>query len=177
MSAPASSTLPPVGRIRPERRLKSDVLPAPFGPMMPRHSPAGTSSETSATIVAPPTSHLSPRVERVAALTAPLLERRDRRRGLVRRGRPEHLRHVAELRLRARDELHLEHRLQHRMVLRADRLEALRREELPALERGDHLVDVVVALLQRAHDHLPGDEAVRREQVGSLAALAQLLDE
>ena len=34
------------------------------------------------------------------------------------------------------------------MVLRPDRLDALRREELVALERGDHLVDVVaVALL------------------------------
>src|SRR3954452_16270953 len=112
MSAPASSTLPPVGRIRPERRLKSDVLPAPFGPMMPRHSPAGTSSETSATIVAPPTSHRSPRVERIDAPIAPLLERRDRGGGLVRARRPQHPRGVAELRV-ALDELHLEHRLQH----------------------------------------------------------------
>ena len=38
-SRPASSIRPPVGRIRPERRLNSVVFPAPFGPMMPRNSP------------------------------------------------------------------------------------------------------------------------------------------
>ena len=31
---------PAVGRWRPESRLNSDVLPAPFGPMMPRNSPS-----------------------------------------------------------------------------------------------------------------------------------------
>ena len=41
MSWPSSSTEPAVGRISPESRLKSDVLPAPFGPMMPRNSPSG----------------------------------------------------------------------------------------------------------------------------------------
>ena len=46
-------------RSRPERRLKSDVLPAPFGPITPSNSPSRTSSPTSATMVAPPMS--SPR--------------------------------------------------------------------------------------------------------------------
>ena len=47
---------------RPESRLKSVVLPAPFGPMTARNSPSRTSSPTSATIVAPPMS--SPRSRR-----------------------------------------------------------------------------------------------------------------
>src|SRR5574341_2641334 len=34
--------------------LKSVVLPAPFGPMMPSRSPARTSNETSRTAVSPP---------------------------------------------------------------------------------------------------------------------------
>ena len=49
-SRPCSSTLPAVGRTSPESRLKSVVLPAPFGPMIPTNSPARTSSETSATM-------------------------------------------------------------------------------------------------------------------------------
>ncbi len=52
--------------------------------------------------------------------------------------------------------LHPEHRLQHRVVLRPDRLDALRREELLALERGDHLVDVAPppVFWSAWHDHL-----------------------
>ena len=44
----------------PEKRLNSDVLPAPFGPMIPRSSPFATSRLTSTTIFAPPMS--SPRL-------------------------------------------------------------------------------------------------------------------
>ena len=36
--------------VDPQSRLNSDVLPAPFGPMMPRNSPSRTSSVTSATM-------------------------------------------------------------------------------------------------------------------------------
>ena len=66
-SFPSSSTLPAVGRIVPESRLKSVVLPAPFGPMMPTSSPARTSSETSATMRAPPMSSPRSRVARIGA--------------------------------------------------------------------------------------------------------------
>ena len=56
------------------------------------------------------------------------------------------------------------------------RSSALRADELPALERRDHLVDVVAAaLLHRADDHLRGDEAVRREEVRHLVRAAHLL--
>ena len=51
--------VPLVGRCRPETRLKSVVLPAPFGPITASSSPSRTSSPTSATMVAPPMS--SPR--------------------------------------------------------------------------------------------------------------------
>ena len=48
-------------------------------------------------------------------------------------------------------------------------------EELPALERGDHLVDVVaLALLSAWTIICAGDEAVRREEVRHLAALPHL---
>ena len=60
------------------------------------------------------------------------------------------------------DELHLEHRLHHRVILRPDALDPLRSEELPALQSRDHLVDVVaVRLADRPRDHLGSDEAVR----------------
>ena len=76
------------------------------------------------------------------------------------------------------DELHLEHRLQHRVVGGADRLLALGPGEAPALQRGDHLVDVAHrALAQSAHDHLPRDEAVGREEVGHLPTLLHRRDE
>src|SRR6516164_11694471 len=38
MSAPSNKILPAVGRLRPEMRLNSVVLPAPFGPMTLRIS-------------------------------------------------------------------------------------------------------------------------------------------
>ena len=58
------------------------------------------------------------------------------------------------------------------MILGANPLLALWREELPALELRDHRVDVrVAALRDGATDHLRGHEAVRREDVRHLPAL------
>src|ERR671936_1148664 len=160
----------------PDSRLNSDVLPAPFGPMIPSSSPSFTSSETSATIVAPPMSSPSDRVARMGvAPTCPrgLRERFDGWLDVPGRDRLDHLRRPRAPLLH---QLNLEHRLEHRVVLRADPLLALRREELVALERGDHLADVVaVRLLDRVHDQLRGDESVRREEVGNLMALRQCL--
>src|SRR5665213_2827686 len=121
----------------PDRRLNSDVLPAPFGPMIPSSSPSATSRLTSATMFAPPMSASRLRVTRIGGFmpqrpAVALLERRDRRLDVARRDRLQHL--DAEVAAARRHELHLEHRLQHRMVGRADVLLALRREELPALE-------------------------------------------
>src|ERR671936_1369464 len=162
----------------PDSRLNSDVLPAPFGPMIPRSSPSFTSSETSATIVAPPMSSPSDRVARMGvAPTCPrgLREGFDRRLHVSGRDRLDHLRRPRAPLLH---QLHLEHRLEHRMVLRTDPLLALRREELVALERGDHLADVVaVRLLDRVHDHLRRHEAVGREEIRNLMAPLQRLHE
>src|SRR5581483_1182112 len=146
----------------PDKRLKSDVFPAPFGPMIPRSSPSATSRLTSATICAPPMSSPRLRVARIGGFKR-LLEGRDRRLDVACRDGLLHL--DVEVAALAGQELHLEHRLQHRMVLRANPLLALRREELPALERRDLLRRVRAALLQRLADHLRGDEAVRREDV------------
>src|SRR6266568_429983 len=162
----------------PDSRLKNDVFPAPFGPMIPTSSPSFTSSETSATIVAPPMSSPSDRVARMGvAPTCPrgLRERLDGRLDVPGRDRLDHLWRPRALLLH---QLHLEHRLEHRVVLRTDALLALRREELVPLERGDHLADVVsVRLLDRAHDHLRRHEAVRREQIRDLVTLRQRLHE
>src|SRR5829696_6873447 len=125
---------PDVARRKPESRLNSEVLPAPFGPITPRNSPGATSSETSATIVAPPMSSPSFSVARTGAMlagprraSAPLaLEAGDRRRRLVGGRRPEHLRLPCLPDLAQR---HAEHRLQHRVILRPDRLPSLRRAE------------------------------------------------
>src|ERR1044071_9321052 len=140
----------------PEKRLKSDVLPAPFGPMIPSSSPSATSRLTSTTIFAPPMSSPRLRVARIGGLIPSacrrsLLERRDGRLDVPRR---DDLRHLGdEVTALPRDELRLEHGLDHRVVRRADELLALRRLELPALERGDLLRRVSAALLQRAADH------------------------
>src|SRR5918995_2362391 len=161
----------------PDSRLNNDVLPAPFGPMMPSSSPSLTSSETSATMVAPPMSSPSERVaRRVPSLTSPLLrERSDGRLHVPRRDDLDHPRGVP---VAPPNELDLEHRLDHRVILRPDPLLPLRGEELPALECPDHPVDVVaVRLLHRANDHLCGDESVRREQVRHLLALGHRLHE
>ena len=64
------------------------------------------------------------------------------------------------------------------MILRPHPLPSLGGEELVALERRDHLVDVVaVRLLDRVHDQLRGDESVRREEIRHLVLLRQLFDE
>src|SRR3954452_17057230 len=180
MSAPSSSTRPDVGRSRPDTRLNSVVLPAPFGPITASSSPSRTSSPTSATIVAPPMTSPRSLVARIGiALTrvssVPLaLHRRERRGGLGRVPRPEPLRDGAGAVLL---QLDAEHRLQRRVILRADRLEALRAQELVALEPRDHLVDVVVADLQRVHEHERRVEAVGGEEVRHLALLVHLLHE
>src|SRR4051794_21398031 len=180
MSTPSSSTRPVVGRSRPDTRLNSVVLPAPFGPITASSSPSRTSSPTSATIVAPPMTSPRSLVARIGiALTrvssVPLaLHRRERRGGLERVRRPEHLRDEARAVLL---QLDAEHRLQRRVILRADRLEALRAQELVALEPRDHLVDVVVADLQRVHEHERRVEAVGGEEVRHLALLVHLLHE
>ncbi len=51
MSAPATSTLPELGRTIPQTMLIKVVLPAPFGPSRPKISPARTSNDTSSTDV------------------------------------------------------------------------------------------------------------------------------
>src|SRR5258705_5887357 len=163
MSAPSSSTEPDVGRSRPEMRLNSVVFPAPLGPITASSSPSRTSSPTSVTIVAPPMTSPRSLVARIGdALTraAPFslaLHRHEWRGGLVRVRGAEHLRRELAA---AAHKLHAEHRLQQRVVLRPNRVEALRADELEALERRDHLVDVVVPDLQRVHEHDRRVEAV-----------------
>src|SRR5882757_4937480 len=101
----------------PERRLNNEVFPAPFGPMIPSSSPSATSRLTSATMEAPPMSSPRLRVARMVggfmtvALRSLLLERRDRRLDVTRRDRLQHL--DAEVAAARRQELHLDHRLQH----------------------------------------------------------------
>src|SRR5690349_22943048 len=107
----------------PESRLKSEVLPAPFGPMIPSSSPSATSRLTSTTIFAPPMSSPRLRVARIGGFVNRLLERRDRRLDVAGRDGLQHL--DAEVAAARRHELHLEHRLQHRVILRADPLLAL----------------------------------------------------
>src|SRR3954469_21676819 len=123
----------------PESRLKSVVLPAPFGPMIPSSSPSATSSETSATILAPPMSSPRLRVARTGGFTQLLAEGMDGRLSVARRHRLGPL--CLPLAARLLEERHDEHRLDQRVVGLADTRYALRAEELPPLERGDHLVD------------------------------------
>src|SRR5579872_4684554 len=100
----------------PDSRLKRDVLPAPFGPMIPSSSPSATSRLTSATMEAPPMSSPRLRAARIGGFmrgssAPPLLERRDGRLDVARGDRLQHL--DAEVSAGSRQELHLEHRLQH----------------------------------------------------------------
>src|SRR5918911_2735643 len=109
----------------PESRLKNDVLPAPFGPMIPSSSPSATSRLTSATMVAPPMSSPRLRVARIGGFIPwragrLLLERRDGRLDVARRDGLHDL--DDEVAALAGDELHEEHRLDHRVVRRADEL-------------------------------------------------------
>src|SRR5260370_8970201 len=162
----------------PESRLNNDVLPAPFGPMIPSSSPSATSRLTSATMVAPPMSSPRLRVARIGGfmllgLPSLLLERGDGRLDVARRDRLQHL--DGEVSVARRQELNLEHRLEHRVISGTDVLLALRGEELPALQRAGLLRGVRAALLQRAADHLGCDEAIRREDVPHPALLRHLL--
>src|SRR6266446_5330812 len=181
MSRPERWIEPAVGRYSPDRRLKSDVLPAPFGPMIPSSSPSATSRLTSATIFAPPMSSPRLRVARIGGfmprvLRSLLFERGDGRLDVAGRDRLEDLH--GEMAAGARNELHLEHRLQHRVILRTDPLLALGCEELPALERRDLLRGVHAALGKCPTDHLRGDEAVRCEEIGhGMAVLGHPFDE
>ena len=54
MSRPKSVTVPPSGRSSPVTRLKSVVLPAPFGPIIHRRSPSATVRSTEAVTSRPP---------------------------------------------------------------------------------------------------------------------------
>src|ERR1051325_8091474 len=107
----------------PEKRLKSDVFPAPFGPMIPRRSPSATSRRTAATIRAPPMSSPRLRVARIGGFIPSeaarlLLERRGRRLDVARR---DDLRHLGdEVTALPGHELSLEHRLDHRVIRGAD---------------------------------------------------------
>ncbi len=67
-SRPSSATVPAVGASRPEIRLSSVDLPAPFGPMMAKISPRATSKETSSTAARPPKRLASEDVLRMLAL-------------------------------------------------------------------------------------------------------------
>src|SRR4051812_28982149 len=131
--------------------------------MIPSSSPSATSRLTSTTMVAPPMSSPRLRVARIGGFVNRLLERRDGGLDVAGRDGLDDL--DREVALAVREQLHLEHRLQHRVILRADPLLALRREELPALERADLLRGVGPALLQGLADHLRLDEAVRREEI------------
>src|SRR5579859_5315341 len=53
-SRPSSRTLPPSGRIWPLSMLKQVLLPAPFGPISARISPAASAKPTSRTAATPP---------------------------------------------------------------------------------------------------------------------------
>src|SRR5205823_881126 len=108
--------------------------------MIPSSSPSETSRLTSATMVAPPMSSPRFRVARIGGsmplrLAFVLLERGDGGLDVAGRDGLEDLDCVVAV--LPRNELHLEHRLQHRVILRPNPLLALGREELPALERAD----------------------------------------
>src|SRR5437868_12756946 len=124
--------------------------------MIPSSSPSATSRLPSTTILAPPMSSPRLRVARIGGFIPTgrpslLLEGRDGRLDVSGGGGLRHLHD--EVVVGARQELYLEHRLQHRVIRGADELLALRREELPALERADLLRRVGAALLQGAADH------------------------
>ena len=65
------NTLPRVGALRPEIKLKREVLPAPFGPITPRVSPLATLKVMPSTILAPPIVRLRSSTLIAALLTEP----------------------------------------------------------------------------------------------------------
>src|SRR6185312_4037705 len=66
IGAPASTTEPESGVMKPETSENSVVLPAPFGPITARISPSRTSNDTRSTAVRPPKLLLSSRTSRIA---------------------------------------------------------------------------------------------------------------
>src|ERR1035437_5092450 len=178
MSVPRNVTRPELGRVTPERRLKSVVLPAPLGRMITRNSPSFTSRLTSSTIVTPRMRKPSPAVDITAPRTVSVMtlfewmhRRRDR---FERNGTHQLRRDVRSRALKLRDE----HRLQHRMIRGAYRSLPFGRLEGPAFERGDHLPDVLpIGFFDRAYDHLRADEAVGIEQVWDFVLLLERGDQ
>jgi hypothetical protein len=55
---PSKRIVPRCGRYTPEMQLKTEVLPAPFGPMMAWMFPFSTPTETSLTAFTPPKARL-----------------------------------------------------------------------------------------------------------------------
>jgi hypothetical protein len=53
-SPPSASMLPPSGAVSPRHMRMVVVLPAPLGPITPRHSPGAIVNERSSTTVASP---------------------------------------------------------------------------------------------------------------------------
>ena len=70
MSSPSNRMRPLVGRSTPVRQLKKVLLPAPFGPMMARISPRGTSKLTLSSAVRPPKRTVRPSVRRMGGRRA-----------------------------------------------------------------------------------------------------------
>ena len=66
-SWPTTSIVPAVGGKSPATRLKSVVLPAPFGPRIARRSPCATSRSTSRTAWTPPKRRPTPRKRRIGS--------------------------------------------------------------------------------------------------------------
>ena len=147
---------------RPESRLNSDVLPAPFGPMTPRSSPSATSSADIGDDGG--AADVEPEVSRArgseAALTIAVVcsGPRDGSAGslpggavCVRRSPCREL-GLQPFTCDAAETWNIGCSI---AWSAAGSLLALRREELPALERGDHLVHVVSPPVWSAwHDHL-----------------------
>src|SRR6187401_851387 len=101
--SPSTSTSPASGIRRPSKISTVVVLPAPFGPSMPKHSPARTSRSRPATAATSPYRLVRP-LQRNADATIPrsiAAEKRDDIRDVLRREpqlRPAHhqrLRHAA----------------------------------------------------------------------------------
>src|SRR3989442_3675834 len=67
---PRKRTVPASAASCPVRMLKNVVLPAPFGPMSARISPAGSANETSSTAWTPPNDFRTPTTSRTGLVTA-----------------------------------------------------------------------------------------------------------
>src|SRR6187399_2880248 len=70
MSRPSSRMAPRSGRSAPAIRLKSDVLPAPFGPMMPRAVPSATARSMPSATLTDPKARLRRSSSRIMSVTA-----------------------------------------------------------------------------------------------------------